>query len=59
MMVYIPGLPWLKHSLAMEWPRALQAGLIPFIPGDILKAAAAAALAFTMKNRFQNFLKVE
>ncbi len=58
-MVYIPGLPWLKYSLSMEWTRALQIGLIPFIPGDILKAAAAAALGFTMKERFRMFLEAE
>ncbi len=58
-MVYIPGLPWLKYSLGMDWPKALQAGLIPFIPGDLIKAAAAAALGVIMKDRFFNFLREE
>ena len=58
-VVYVPGLPWLKYSLAMEWPRAMQIGLIPFIPGDILKALAAAALSFSMRDRFRMFLEAE
>ncbi|MDC7234901.1 MAG: biotin transporter BioY [Spirochaetales bacterium] len=58
-LIYVPGIPWLKYSLSMDWPSALQAGLIPFIPGFIIKNAAAAALAFALKERFQNFLKSE
>ena len=58
-MCYIPGLPWLKYSLGMEWSKALQAGMIPFIPGDLLKTAAAASLAVALKDRFSAFLKAE
>lgn len=58
-LIYLPGLPWLKYSLSMEWSAALQAGLIPFIPGFIIKSAAAAALGFSLKDRFQEFLKSE
>jgi len=54
--LYIPGLPWLKHSLSMDWPTALKAGLIPFIPGYLIKTAAAAALAVSLKERFRSFL---
>ena len=58
-MIYIPGVPWLKMALGFDWNKALQAGMLPFIPGDILKAAAAVALAVTLKDRFNNFLKDE
>ena len=58
-LVYLPGLPWLKYSLSFDWTRTLQAGLIPFIPGYLIKSAAAAALAFSLKERFAAFLAVE
>ncbi|OQY32242.1 MAG: BioY family transporter [Spirochaetaceae bacterium 4572_59] len=58
-LIYLPGVPWLKISLGMEWSRAIQAGMIPFIPGDLLKAVAAATLAVSLKDRFQDFLKDE
>jgi biotin transport system substrate-specific component len=58
-LVYIPGLLWLKSSLGMEWDRALQAGMFPFIPGDLLKIFAAAVLAGILKERFRGFLKAE
>jgi len=57
--IYIPGLPWLKHSLSLDWPTALKAGLIPFIPGFFIKTAGAAALAVGLKERFRSFLTTE
>jgi biotin transport system substrate-specific component len=33
-VVYLPGVPWLKFSRDLSWPRAFAAGLIPFLPGD-------------------------
>lgn len=44
-VVYVFGLLRLKAVLGADWSRALAAGLIPFIPGDILKIALAAFLA--------------
>jgi len=41
--VYAVGIPWLKAVTALSWTRAAAAGLIPFIAGDLLKAAAAVA----------------
>jgi len=58
-LIYLPGLPWLKYSLSMDWPSALQAGLMPFIPGFFIKSAAAAVLGFSLKGRFLDFLKSE
>lgn len=43
-VLYLLGVPWLKISLSMEWSKALSAGMIPFIPGDLLKGAAAILL---------------
>ncbi len=56
-IVYLPGLPWLKISLGMDWAKALKAGMLPFIPGDLLKTAAAIAIAIPLKDRFTAFLK--
>ena len=56
-VIYIPGLFWLKLSLGLEWSKALKIGMIPFIPGDLLKTTAAVALAIPLKERFLSFLK--
>jgi len=56
-VIYIPGLYWLKLSLGMDWGKVLKIGILPFIPGDLLKTAAAVALAIPLKERFIFFLK--
>jgi biotin transport system substrate-specific component len=43
--VYLLGVPWLAYKLGFDWKKALTIGFLPFIIGDVLKAAAAAALA--------------
>ena len=40
-LIYIPGLLWLSKFTGA---RTLEFGLIPFIPGDLIKAALAAVL---------------
>lgn len=42
-LIYLPGLLWLRQ-LAPDWPTTLAWGLIPFIPGDLLKVVVAAGL---------------
>jgi len=44
-VIYALGVPWLKLRIGFGWEKALEAGLLPFIPGDILKAVGAAAIA--------------
>lgn len=44
-VIYAFGVPWLKLRFGFDWEKALGAGLLPFIPGDILKAVAAAVIA--------------
>ena len=56
-VIYVPGLFWLKLSLGMEWAKALKVGMLPFIPGDLIKTAAAIALALPLKERFISFLE--
>jgi len=44
-IVYACGLLWLKNAINADWPKALAVGLLPFVPGDILKTAVAAISA--------------
>jgi biotin transport system substrate-specific component len=43
--IYALGIPWLKMVTGMSWTKTFLAGMIPFIPGDAIKAATALALA--------------
>ncbi|WP_420111304.1 biotin transporter BioY [Pseudactinotalea sp.] len=42
--VYALGVPWLMASLQIGLPQALALGVVPFLIGDAIKAAAAALL---------------
>ena len=42
--IYAVGIPWLMTVTGMGLGEALTVGLVPFIPGDILKAVVAVAL---------------
>lgn len=41
-LIYLPGVLWLAGFVGAD--RAVSAGLLPFLPGDVLKAALAALL---------------
>ncbi|WP_430592989.1 biotin transporter BioY [Humidisolicoccus flavus] len=41
---FIIGLPWLAATLGLDASQTLMVGLVPFIPGGIIKALIAAAL---------------
>ena len=43
--IYIPGVCWLSVLSNFDWYKALIAGLIPFIPGDLIKGTAAVLIA--------------
>ena len=43
-LVYLVGLPWLAAAAHLSPDRALQVGLLPFIPGDLVKLVLAGAL---------------
>ena len=45
LMIYLLGVPWLKLVTGMSWEKAVMVGMLPFLPGDALKAAAAVLLA--------------
>lgn len=41
-VIYLLGLPWLAQTVG--WERAMAVGLLPFLPGDALKAVLAALM---------------
>jgi biotin transport system substrate-specific component len=43
-VIYVCGLVWLHHHLAVDWPKALEFGLYPFVFGDLLKLYLAALI---------------
>ena len=45
LVVYVPGVSWLRVQGNMNWQRALMAGFIPFMIGDALKGIAAVIIA--------------
>ncbi len=47
-LIYLPGLVWLRVAWIGNWHAVLAAGLLPFLPGDLLKAA----VAFLLVRRF-------
>src|SRR4029077_18323810 len=43
-VIYLVGVTWLKHELHLSFAKALENGLYPFVPGDVLKMYLAAAM---------------
>ena len=43
--LYALGITWLKIRLEMSWPAAVTTGLVPFIPGTIIKIVVALAIS--------------
>lgn len=49
LLLYACGAPWLKLVTGMPFDKALALGVLPFLPGDALKIAAAAAIAKSLR----------
>ncbi len=43
LLIFIPGLIWLQQSTGKDWAWTINAGLTPFIIGEIIKLAIAAS----------------
>jgi biotin transport system substrate-specific component len=56
LIVYVPGVLWLKTSTGMDWDRALMAGFIPYLPGDFFKGIAAVLIAKRARKTAANYL---
>lgn len=48
-VIYAFGLPWL--SVFVGWERVFWSGLLPFLPGDLLKAIAVAVIVAGVRGR--------
>lgn len=51
MVVYALGTAWLAYSAGMDFQAALWAGVIPFIPGDLVKMVIAVLLGSAVRGR--------
>ncbi|SMC17208.1 biotin transport system substrate-specific component [Desulfacinum hydrothermale DSM 13146] len=49
LVIYALGVPWLKVVTGMAWTKALAVGMLPFLVGDAVKAAAAVMLAWSLR----------
>ncbi len=45
LIIYAFGVPWLKMMTKISWDKAYIVGMIPFLPGDALKAGVSIILA--------------
>jgi biotin transport system substrate-specific component len=43
-VIYLFGVPWLMAALGVDFAKALELGFYPFLVGDVIKIALAAAL---------------
>lgn len=50
-VLYILGTAWLAYSAGMDFQAALWAGVIPFIPGDLVKMVAAVLVGNILRTR--------
>lgn len=48
---YFFGTAWLAYQLSLTFPTALAAGVIPYIPGDLVKLALAMTLGWVLRKR--------
>ncbi len=50
-VIFAIGVPWLKFAVSMPWDKAVAAGMLPFLIGDVFKIAIAAAIAPKIRAR--------
>lgn len=51
--IYTTGVAWLSFVSGLAIPQALLLGVLPFIPLDLIKVAAAAALGLKIRHRLR------
>lgn len=54
-VIYGLGVSWLKISTGMDWSKAVTVGMVPFLPGDLLKIVAAVVVARAARPIIGNF----
>jgi biotin transport system substrate-specific component len=50
MVMYATGVPWLALTAGLSFPQAIAAGMLPFIPGDIIKMMVLLLLVRSVPN---------
>ncbi len=55
-VIYAVGIGWLKIALGVSWGRALTIGMLPYLPGDLLKLVASVILASGLRPILLEFL---
>lgn len=55
--IYVPGLFRLKSTLSLSWQGTISAGLLPFLPGDILKIAVALTAASALREKMNRLFR--
>jgi biotin transport system substrate-specific component len=48
-VIYAAGVAWLHALTGLSWQKTLAVGMLPFLPGDAVKIAAAAAIAKALR----------
>ena len=56
LVVYVPGVIWLKISRNLGWVKALLAGFVPFLIGDVFKGVAAVLIVRRLRRTAADFL---
>jgi biotin transport system substrate-specific component len=59
LIFFLIGVPYMKVVLNISWKEALTIGLIPFLPGDLLKLVSAVILGNIFALRFREFIDKE
>ena len=57
LVIYIPGVAWLKIRGGLSWIKAFMAGFVPFIIGDILKGIAAVLISPRLRKIASHYLE--
>lgn len=47
-LIYVPGVLWMSYVTSVPIPQAVVVGVLPFIPGDMVKAVAATMAIFAL-----------
>ncbi|MDR6227399.1 biotin transporter BioY [Desmospora profundinema] len=51
-LVYLFGVSWLVLAAGLEWNVALATGMLPFIPGDLVKVLIASSVAVSLNRAY-------
>ena len=56
LVIYLVGVPFLKYNRSLSWGIAIQAGMLPFLIGDVIKLLVASQQARSFQPRISQLL---